>query len=344
MVFHSLDHTFLCSSICVFGWFIAFLYGNKINNNSQLSKFLLTRGLWLILIEVLIINQSWSFSSPFSVGFTFIQVIWVIGISMIALAGLIWFSDKWIAVISLAMIFGHNLLDGIQSSSIGSMSWLWKLLHEGFSFIPLSSSYGIFVVYPLIPWIGVMGIGYVFANVMLWKAPKRKAFLLKAGLGIIGVFLVLRLTNIYGDSHLWETQARGSIYTFMDVLNTSKYPPSLLFLCMTIGPALLSLIVFEKWSNKITEFLKVFGKVPFFFYVLHFSIINVAALIYHYFKFGTFFLLFSTPTEDLPTGYVPSVITIYIVWAVVIFVFYYLCRWYASYKFSHKEIWWLKFL
>ena len=322
----------------------AFLYGSKINDKSQLSKFLLTRGLWLILIEVLIINQSWTFSSPFILGFTFLQVIWAIGISMIALGGLIWLSDKWIAVISLVMIFGHNLLDGIQSSSWGSMSGFWTLLHQGFSPIPITSSYSILVAYPLIPWIGVMGIGYVFGNVMLWEADKRKSFLWKAGLVAIGIFLVLRLPNIYGDSAHWESQSRGTIYTFMDILNTTKYPPSLLFLCMTIGPAILSLIAFEKWDNKLTEFLKVFGKVPFFFYVLHFATINGAAAIYHYFRYGKAFLFFTTPTQNLPESYIPSIGLIYVVWGVVLFVFYYLCKWYADYKFSHKEIWWLKYL
>lgn len=337
--------THYCAPIFVFlAGTSAFLYGRKINDKSELAKFLLKRGLWLIFIEVAIINWSWSFVLPTSVGFTFIQVIWAIAVSMIILSGLIWLKDKWIALISLLLIIGHNTLDGIQSTSWGSMDWLWKILHEGWSFIPLSSNWGIVVAYPLIPWIGVMGIGYVFGNVMKWEAAKRQSWLLKVGLLVTIGFIVLRFTNLYGDASLWETQVRGSIYTFMDFLNVSKYPPSLLFLMMTIGPGLLLLLLFEKVNNNVTDFIKVFGKVPFFFYVLHFAVINGLAMIYHYFRYGVAFNFFTTQTKDLPSDYVPSLILIYIVWGIILFVFYYLCKWFAAYKFSHKEIWWLKYL
>lgn len=340
--------THFCAPVFVFlAGTSAFLLGNKLKDKARLSQFLLSRGLWLIFIELIIINMSWTFTWPITMGFAFIQVIWVIAISMMALAGLIWISDKWIMVFGLIIVIGHNLLDGITAESWGTLSWLWKILHVGWSFIPISNepNFGILVAYPIIPWIGVMALGYIFGNVMLWEKNKRQSFIFKAGIGITLFFIVLRFTNWYGDLGTWSVQDRGILYTFLDLLNTAKYPPSLLFLCMTLGPGLLLLIPFENWKGKGMEIMKVFGKVPFFFYVIHFSVINLTSQLYTYFKFGSFINLFTTTMtqQPLPESYVPHLWLVYVVWVVLMVFLYFLCKWYGNYKSTHSY-WWLKYV
>ncbi|MFY0600880.1 MAG: DUF1624 domain-containing protein [Cyclobacteriaceae bacterium] len=319
----------------------AFLFGTK-KYTGQLSRFLFIRGVWLIFIEIFVVNLG-IFFIPLWSNFGFVlQVIWAIGVSMIALSGLVWLSQRWILVISLVMIFGHNLLNFVVPEDLGSFSSLWVLLHEK-GLIPMNSdgSYIIWVAYPIIPWIGAMGLGYVFGNVMKWESAKRISLLWKAGLGAIGFFVVLRYLNIYGDTNDWVVQ-KDLMFTVMDFINTQKYPPSLLFLCMTIGPAMLLLVLFEKWT-KLNSFFIVFGKVPFFFYIVHFYFIHATSLFYYKIRYGEWFDLINTGPNGWPDYYSPSLILVYIVWALTILFFYFLCKWYSKYKFSHDH-WWLKYI
>lgn len=333
--------THFCAPVFVFlAGTAAFLYGQKVDDRGQLSKFLLTRGLWLIVVELLVVNMSWTFQWPWVAGYVFVQVLWVIGWSMIVLAGLIWLPWRAILAFGLVLIAGHNLLDGLTPESFGPLAGLWQFLHVSFSFVP---SVSVFVVYPLIPWIGVMAVGYVFGRVMLLSPEERRRWLLWLGLGGTALFLLLRLLNVYGDPAPWVVQEKGAWYTFLSVLNTTKYPPSLLFLLMTLGPAFLLMIPLENARGPLARFFRVFGRVPFFFYIFHFSFLTLTALLWHLVRYGEPVIFFNLQTEQWPADYVPNLGLTYLVWVLTIVVFYFLCRWYGRFKFS-KKWWWLKYL
>ncbi len=337
--------THFCAPVFVFlaGTSIC-LYFQKIQDKKQLTSFLLKRGIWLIAIEIIVINWSWSWTLFWNQWGFFLQVIWVLGVAMIAMAGLIWLSYRNILIISLLMIFGHNLLNFITPDQLGAFDWVWKTLHEG-GWISLngSNSFGIFIAYPLIPWIGVMGAGYVFGLVMSWPEQDRTKMLYRLGFGAIVVFVVLRFLNLYGDTADWEVQ-KSSLFTLMSFLNTQKYPPSLLFLLMTLGPSFLLLILFEQWQSRKLDFLKIFGRVPFFFYVLHFAVIHIASMIYFRLAHGEWFdLAVNSNAQSWPDYYQPSLIRMYLAWSVIVVLFYFLCKWYDRYKSRHTN-WWLKYL
>ncbi len=337
--------THFCAPVFVFlAGTSSFLYGQKINDIKALSQFLLVRGLWLIFIEIMLINFSFSFGFIWNEWGFFLQVIWAIGVSMVALSALVWLSDKWLLTVALLLIFGHNLLNAIVPVDLGSLAWLWKMLHEGgYQALNSSGTYGVYFAYPVLPWIGVMGAGYVFGRVMLFDQAKRFKWLWRLGLGVIALFVILRFSNLYGDTAVWSTQ-KDALFTLMSFLNTQKYPPSLLFLLMTLGPAFLLLIWFEKRTNRVFEWLKVFGRVPFFFYVLHFFVIHLTSLMYFRMVHGEWFdLINNQNSRNWPDFYQPSLVRLYLVWAGTILTFYFLCRWFDRYKSSHKQ-WWLKFL
>ncbi|MFN0157899.1 MAG: DUF1624 domain-containing protein [Bacteroidota bacterium] len=316
-----------------------FLYQARGRTKGETAKFLLTRGLWLIILEMIWVNPSWG--PVYYRGFMFVQVIWAIGWSMIILAGLIWLPRIVVASIALAMILGHNLLDGVRPEEFGSLAPLWGLLHQQY-FIPMSETFGLFVIYPLIPWIGVMAAGYVVGMYFKQPAEERKRALMTLGAIAVSLFVLLRLTNFYGDPNPWLQQERGEIFSFFSFLNASKYPPSLLFLCMTIGPVLLFLPALERGKGRLANFFVTFGRVPFFFYMLHVGIIHLLAIIWWYPRFGSIGWWFGNP-ENYPAGYEPNLFLAYSVWAVVIMIMYILCRWFVGVKRRRKE-WWLSYL
>lgn len=334
--------THLCAPTFIFlAGTSAWLYGNKIQDTRKLSRFLFTRGLWFVLLEFLVGNTSMMFDWPWNKGFLLALVIWAIGISMIALSVLVYLPMRWIMGIGITMIVGHNLLDSISPEMLGSFGWLWKILHVGGSFIPLAAngSFGFVVAYPLIPWIGVMALGYSFGPVMRWESKRRQRFLWQVGLGLIVFFLALRATNFYGDLRDWAPQERGFTYSILSFLNVTKYPPSLLFLSITLGISALLLLLFERWKGVIPSFFENFGRVPFFFYLVHFPFVHLLSKMY--FGWNTDFLFGSKDT--IPPDYVPNLGLVYAVWVFVIAVMYFLCKWYGRYKFSHTQ-WWLKYL
>lgn len=336
--------THFCAPVFVFlaGTSI-YLYLQKVKDKKLVSNFLIKRGLWLIAVEIIVINWVWSWTFFWSSWGFFLQVIWAIGIGMIAMAFLIRFSNKILLYFSLLIIAGHNLLNFISPKDLGSFDWLWKVLHDsGWIGLTSDNSFGIFIVYPMLPWIGVITAGFVFGQVMTWNAARRTRFLWKLGLGAILLFVILRFSNLYGDTDVWEVQKNG-LYTFMDFLNTQKYPPSLLFLLMTLGPSFLLLIVFEKWKNKLFDALKIFGRVPFFFYILHFPVIHFSSMLYYRLVYGEWFDLANTGPNNWPEYYAPSLVRLYLVWIGTVVFFYFLCRWYNNYK-SRNNYWWLKYI
>lgn len=334
--------THFCAPIFVFlAGTAVYLYARKVQDRATVSGFLLKRGLWLIVIEIILINMSFNWLPFFLSWGLFLQVIWVIGVSMIVLAGLIWLHPILIALISLTLIVGHNALNFVTPEMFGSFRWLWVFLHEG-GYVPLGRpGFGLFVAYPLIPWIGVMGIGYVFGIVMTWERERRTRMLWALGLGCLIVFIALRFSNLYGDTGSWETQD-SLMFTIMSFLNTQKYPPSLLFLTMTLGPGFLLLILFERFRSPVFDGLKVFGRVPLFFYVLHFIVIHVSSLLYFRLVHGEWLDVINTQ-GNWPEWYEPSLIRLYAVWAVIVVGFYFACRWYDGLK-ARSDWWGLRYL
>jgi uncharacterized membrane protein len=259
--------THFCAPVFIFlAGISAFLYGSRGRRKRELSRFLFTRGAWLVLIELTVVMFGWTFNAAFD--FFVLQVIWAIGWSMIALAWLIYLPRGVIATLALVIIAGHNLLDGIEANRFRDFRWLWLLLHEP-GFLSPVSGVKVFALYPLIPWIGVMAAGYAFGP-MLLPERQRRSWLLGSGVLLVGVFVGLRAVNVYGDPAQWLAQ-EGWVASLLSFINCEKYPPSLLYLAMTLGPALIALGVFERVRGKVSQWLITFGRVPFLYYVAHIS-------------------------------------------------------------------------
>ena len=236
--------THFCAPVFVFlagtGSYLATRRGMT---RAAVSRFLVTRGLWLVMVEMTLVL----FAGTFNLSYRFViwQVIWAIGWSMVALAALVWVPWRVLLALSVAMIAGHNALDGIRSAQFGSFGWLWKILHEGFAVIQLGGGRVAYVIYPLIPWIGVMAAGYCFGRVFDLDPVRRRRMLTWLGLALTGAFVGLRFLNVYGDPSPWAVQP-DSLKTILSFLRASKYPPSLLYLLMTLGPSILALSVLDR--------------------------------------------------------------------------------------------------
>lgn len=314
--------THLCAPVFVLlAGSSAFVREQKYGKAAQ-SRYLLTRGLMLVLLEVTVINLSWQFSYSF----IFLQVIWALGIGMIVLAGLIWLPRWAIALFAFSQILLHNLLDGLPQPDLG---FFWGLLHFQ-NYYPLhSSGFGVFVAYPIIPWLGVMAAGYLLGEWLLTSVEKRQQKLVVTGLLLLGLFVVLRSFNGYGDHQLWASQPQGAIYTVMSFLDASKYPPSLLYLCVTLGPALLLLALFDKWAPPLDRGLMLFGRHPLFVYVIHIPLIHVASLAFMHVLYGDQPNLFG-PQPYFPPGYEYSLLRTWIAWALVLAVLFVMTRWWSQ--------------
>jgi len=322
----------------------AALVGQR-KGKAYLTRFLLTRGLWLIFLELTVVSFAWFFNPTFTT--QLLGVIWALGWSMIFLAAFIHL-PKWLTIsVGLAMVFGHNLLDGIQAGNSTAASFGWSVLHQ-FNFFS-AGPFNVLVAYPLIPWIGVMALGYCLGDVYKKEADsqKRKRFLLWLGIASVALFAVVRFINVYGDPSKW-TEQRSGLYTFLSFLNVTKYPPSLLYLLITIGPGLIFLSLTENWNNGIARRIKTIGRVPMFYYLVHLYLIHTGSLIAAVLsgRSWTDMVNFSTWISGEPKlrGYGFSLGVTYAVWAALIIVLYFLCKKYDQYKSSHREKWWLSYL
>lgn len=337
--------THFCAPVFVFlAGTSAFLYGNR-KTKLELFKFLLTRGLWLIFLEIVVNNLIWTFDFTYS--FPVFQVIWAIGFSMVCLSFLIYLPKKIILIVGIILIAGHNTLDGILMKGQSFQSIVWYLLHQEQVLI-INPNYAILLAYPLIPWIGLMALGYLFGTFYQkdYDAAIRKIWTLRIGLGAIILFFILRGLNIYGDLVPWSIQ-ETTTKTILSFFNVTKYPPSLLFLCITLGPALLFLNVYEKTKNRLTDLFLVFGRVPLFFYFLHVLVIHTLAIIGILIFGGNWNDMIldaeSFMKQDLSTyGY--SLFVVYLVWIGLILVLYPFCEKYMMYKTNNKNKWWLSYL
>jgi len=314
-----------------------------------LQSFLIKRGMWLIFIEVFVISFGWTFNIHYN--FIIFQVIWAIGISMVLLGLLIRLPYNLILTLGLVIVFGHNLLDYPEAAAGFKAGFWWDLFHHGFFAVyPITQSHFLIIVYPFVPWTGLMLLGYCTGKFFSSKysLDERKRILNGIGIGLIVFFIALRITNVYGNPTPWTSQKNGW-FTVLSFINVQKYPPSLLYICMTIGPAFLLLSFFEKVKNGFTEKVRIYGRVPFFYYVLHIYLIHfISAVVYlahgHSIKEATTLTRGGVPFYFLAANDGYSLFIVYLVWIAVVIALYPFCKWYNDYKSAHREKWWLSYL
>jgi uncharacterized membrane protein len=310
-------------------------------SKTELSKFLFTRGLWLIFVEAVVLRcLVMQFNFDYHV--TMLVVIWALGCAMIVLSLLVRLPAWIVGAFGLVLIAFHNLFDVVQPASFGAFAPLWNILHAP-GFIISNPQHQVFVAYPLIPWIGVTAAGYALGQVYSWPPEQRRSFLFRLGLGTSIAFIILRAINIYGDPVPWTTQ-KSPVFTLLSFLNTNKYPPSLLFLLMTLGPALLMLWAFDKNVPRIMRPALVFGKVPLFFYIVHFTLIHMLAVGVCFARYGQVHWMFES--NDLgqypvtpPPGWGFSLPVNYLIWIGVVVSLYPLCAWFAGLKERRSDQW-----
>ena len=313
-------------------------------SRAQLSRFLLTRGVWLVVLEFTLLRFLLQFNLDYQL--TMLTVLWALGWAMILLAGLVHLGPLPASVIGLAMIAGHNLLDGIQASSFGSLAPLWNVLHSpGFLLSPPGPM--VFITYPLIPWVGVTALGYGLGQMFGWEPGRRRRVLLWAGVAATVAFILIRSINSYGDPSRWSGQPSG-VFTALSFLNTSKYPPSLLFLLMTLGPALFLLGLLDGGTPRILRPALVIGRVPLFYFLSHFLLIHLLAVAVSFIRYADATGMFQSPSLDRfpisqPPGWPLPLPVVYLIWIGVVIVLYPLCRWFAGVKQRRSE-WWLSYL
>jgi len=315
-------------------------------SKGELSRLLITRGVWLIFLEVTVLRLIVFSQLGFHASPVILLILWAIGLSMIALAGLILLPMRVLAGFSIAIIALHNLLDKVSAERFGRTAWLWDILHQQNVFAFLGINF--VTAYPVLPWIGVMAAGYCLGTVFLWDARRRQRFLMRLGLALTLAFVVLRAINFYGDPTRWGHQP-SALFTVLSFLNTTKYPPSLDFLLMTLGPAIAAMAWLERLHFSFTNPLIVFGRVPFFYYGSHLLVAHLIAIAMNFARYGrTSFLLSAPPSMGSPSELFPSdygfpLWTVYAVWVGVLPLLYPACLWFARLK-QHRHAWWLTYL
>jgi uncharacterized membrane protein len=312
----------------------------------ELSRLLITRGLWLIVLELTVLRVVMFSQISVHGNLVILLILWAIGVSMITLAGLIYLPMPLLAGVSVAIIALHNLLDGLKAEQFGRAAWLWDILHQQALFQFLGINF--LTAYPVLPWIGVMAAGYCLGVVFSWDAEQRRHFLIRLGLGLTVGFLALRAINVYGDPSPW-TREPSVLFTALSFLNTTKYPPSFAFLLMTLGPALAAMAWLEGFHFSSANPLVVFGRVPFFYYVAHLAVAHLIAIAMNFVRYGrTSFLLIAPPSMGTPSTLFPPdygfpLWTVYAVWAAVLVLLYPACLWFSRLK-QRRRDWWLTYL
>lgn len=314
----------------------AFLQGHFGKTKGDLARFLVTRGLWLIFLEMTILNFGWNFTI-FGFG---LQVIWALGVGMIVLAGLIWLPRAAVLAIGVAIIASHNLFDPVVPKDLGAAAPLWMILHEGGLVFT-----AFFIAYPVLPWIGVMALGYGLGPVLLEEGPKRRRTLTLLGLSMIVVFLVLRGINVYGDPRPWTTLAEP-LRTAFSFFNLQKYPPSLDYILATVGGALVALPLLERAKGWFGELLLVYGRAPLMFYIAHIFLIHGLAMAIGLamgFEPRIFIWVMADPSGMIEARWGFPLLAVYGFWVLVVAALYPLCRWWGDLK-QRRRDWWLSYL
>lgn len=341
--------THVCAPVFMFtaGVGAFFYWWNRGQQRGQLSRFLLSRGIWLVLLELTVMRFIYNFELN-AANPVLLLVLWVLGGCMIALAALVWLPERWLAVISIATIVLHNLLDPIRAAELGAAAPLWNLLHQSGGF-PFAERV-VIVGYPLVPWFAVMALGFCLGRIWLMEPERQRRLLYRLGIALTLSFVVLRIINRYGDPAPWSSQGSG-VMTLLSFLNTSKYPPSLDFLLMTLGPACIGLAWLTGRSFSPAHPLMVFGRVPLFYFVLHFFAAHLLACLFALVRYGSPALRFifhpvpsmGGPKDLFPADFGYPLGVAYLAWLLVLVIMYPLCRWFAAIK-ARRHDWWLSYL
>jgi uncharacterized membrane protein len=316
------------------------------HSKGELSRLLISRGIWLIVLEVTVLRLIFFSQISCTANPVILIILWAIGISMIGLAGLIYLPMRVIAAVSIAIITLHNLLDSVSAERFGRAAWIWDILHQQNVFAFQAIHF--VTAYPVLPWIGVMAGGYCLGTVFEWDAHRRRGFLLRMGLALAAAFVVVRAVNHYGDPLRWSPQA-SPVFTVLSFLNVSKYPPSLDFLLMTLGPAMVVMAWLEQFHFHFTNPLIIFGRVPFFYYGAHLLLAHLIEIGMNFVRYGAkSFLLIAPPSmgsssQLFPVDYGYRLWTVYAVWVVVLLLLYPACLWFARLK-QRRHDWWLTYL
>ena len=314
---------------------------------ADLAKFLLTRGLWLMFLEITVMRVAFDFNLSLAYPWL-VTILWGIGISMVMLAAFVRLPKPWLVVIALVMIAGHNALDGVTAESFGPAGWLWHILHQVGAFQVAGKT--VVVTYPVIPWLGVMMLGFCAGALWDLEPDRRQRILFRAGLAATAAFVVVRGLNVYGDPAPWAVQ--GSMtFTVLSFLNTTKYAPSLEFLLMTLGPAAMMLSWFERRQPLATNPLVILGRVPLFYFVAHFYLGHLVSKLLAFTRYGSEaagFFFYPPPAmgfeaDKFPPGYGYSLPVTYLIWASIVLALYPACKWFAGVKARRKD-WWLSYL
>jgi len=321
----------------------AWFWWQKGHSRAELSRFLITRGVWLMLLEVTVMRFGYYFNLSLEYP-VLLLVFWSLGLSMVVLAALVWIPMRWLTILSVSAMLLHPLLDGFELSG-----WLWNITHQVGAFQVGRAT--VITPYPLIPWVAVMSFGFCLGPLFRISGEERRRRLALMGVVALAGFIALRLINAWGDPVPWSAQS-APIMTALSFVNTSKYPASPAFLLMTLGPALLLLAAFDrKTGDGVRATIITFGRVPFFYFMLHFFLAHIIASLLALAQYGGAaldFMFHPYPSLGGPAGLFPGgfgypLWTTYLVWLVVLVVCYPLCRWYAGVK-RRRSHWWLAYL
>ncbi len=308
----------------------------------ELTRFLITRGVWLIVLELTVLRFGMCFS--FDYHWVSLSILWAIGWSMIALAALIWLPTPVVGAIGVAIILGHNLLDPMTVDKPAWLKAFWVALHGPPETLPTRQGIKAHVMYPLLPWIGVMAAGYAFGEIVRMARPWRRRAFLGIGIGMTLGFFLIRALNVYGDPERWTIQ-RTPLFTLLSFLNVEKYPPSLDFLLITLGPPIAFLAYLDRdWEpGGLDTWLVTYGRVPLFFFLLHWQVVHALAVIFAAVRGQPIGWMFEVPPFDSPPSYGYGLGTVYLVWALVVVGLYPACRWFAGVKKRRHDLWWLSY-
>lgn len=323
----------------------AYLHGRKLGNRPALARFLFTRGAWLVLLELTVIRVSWTFNFDFA-NYMLAGVIWMLGVCMMLMAAAIFLPARVIAVTGVAIVALHNLTDVFRpriQELVGDAGphWLLKFAYMGGA-VNIGGEGGppLLILYVIIPWIGVMMAGYAFGRLMEQSPEQRRAVVLRLGVAVTAAFVALRFLDVYGNPSQWRDSQMPALFAF---LNTAKYPASLLFLLMTLGPMFVLLGFAERWRGKAVDAITVFGRVPMFYYLLHIAVIHVAAMGVSLIREGSVnpWLFGNHPLAppDVPDGYMWSLPLLYLVVALCVVALYFPCRWFARVRAAKRSPW-----
>jgi uncharacterized membrane protein len=325
----------------------AFLRFRRDGSKWQLSRFLLIRGLWLVFLEVTVMRLAFNFTFALQYP-VLLLVLWALGVSMMALAVLIHLPTRVLALSSITVIGLHNLFDGFQASQFGALSAAWTILHQPGVFTLAGMPF--VVGYPVLPWVAVMAAGFCFGELYSLSPVDRRRVIATIGMTLIVLFVLLRIINVYGDPSPWSYQ-ESALFTTLSFLRTTKYPPSLDFILMTLGPAFLALAYLEWRRPGANHPLVVIGRVPLFYFVVHFWAIHLLSSFMAWLRYGnaSFAFLFSPlpsmggPRELFPPDFGYPLWVVYVVWIGIVLLLYPLCRWFADLK-ARRKSWWLSYL